>query len=88
MSKSKDGKSEGGRHVAGRGKDSTGGDEAKSEGFGENRYDQLTGPQSEDLEHPRGTAEEAGNDVDKDAQAEGVEDPRSSEVHGRHPEQG
>lgn len=87
MSKGKDGKSEGGRHVAGRGKDNTGSDE-KSEGFGENRYDQLTGPQSEDLQHPRGTAEEAGSDVDEDAQAEGVEDPHNSEVHGRHPEQG
>lgn len=85
MSKGKDGKSEGGRHVAGRGKENTGNDE-KSEGFGENRYDQLTGPQSEDLEHPRGTAEEAGTDAD--AQEEGVEDPHSSEAHGRHPEHG
>lgn len=43
-----------------------GDDQPHSEGFGENRYDQLHGPQSEDLQHPIGTSAESGADVPVD----------------------
>lgn len=42
-----------------------GDEQAQSEGFGENHYDQLRGPQSEDPQHPRGTAEERPADRDE-----------------------
>ena len=63
------------------------GQHAQSEGFGHNEYDQLSGSQSEDLEHPRGTAEEgrdAADPTNPDVRERNEEEPLNTESHGRH----
>lgn len=56
-----------------------GDEQPHSEGFGENRYDQLRGPQSEDLQHPMGTSEAS----DADVPADRAGDQQNSRWHRR-----